>query len=493
MFHSPAKSLVIGFVAGISVLCLWIAVLEFPVRFSSVQTSVSENQTFKDTECDFGENNPLAFDIIVHQAGPNELPSVLSFQTLKTPLHCKYLFLHVVSPGYLDKMEIWIRRQTEWISHFPDDCFFSFVNRNPLPLYNEPTAIGATYKQVVDLVRFRNRYDVQAMLASAYLQGFLLDREGSGPLGPLTASFEAPWIFFTDVDVLQLNKKKSIADVVARVTRGMSIPTAEERLCQEGETFFCSPPKVNSTRPDSVGDIAYVLPLDLICYDSWMYNAGAVLWRPSRLLGFMGQSVLWTLNDTSQSHRFDNSDQARIGLLLRETFDLHPDLIRFLCGAPFNDNFWKPSSNGDEILFLRRFNLDKALRHRLYQTIGVHWFAEARLWPTEPDTVAIVNPRWFDSGACDIVDKMDPRRVDALFMQCGDFNIHFNGCLKDQYYSKTFRQKAAASPTCVDLLPWKTNDENTGPFNAEDWISSSMDVQPGQKLQEPRGRLRYGE
>eukprot|EP01053_Blabericola_migrator_P008047 Blabericola_migrator_1__8046@NODE_412_length_8716_cov_285_566539_g325_i0_p3_GENE_NODE_412_length_8716_cov_285_566539_g325_i0NODE_412_length_8716_cov_285_566539_g325_i0_p3_ORF_typecomplete_len487_score58_16_NODE_412_length_8716_cov_285_566539_g325_i032984758 len=430
-------------------------------------------------------NSSLDFEIIIHQAGKSWVGqhdhSQLQFQAIDAPIVCHNVLLHVCSHRYLNKMPVWIRRQQEWIKHFPEDCFFTFTERSTLPTYQQPVAM---LKEIRKNLPFRSRYDVQSLLAATHLAGFLV-RTGEYR--------DAPWIFFSDLDTLQLSKHKSLDTVLDRLERGLALPSAEERLCAAEPELF-GPCPSHALRARKLDELAYVVPLDTVCYDDWMYNAGTILWRPSRLLGFIGQAILHGYNDTSQHHHFDTSDQGRMGLVLRELFDINPDKVRALCGGrPFVRERWEPSTYGDEILFVRPLHMARALKHPVYGKPTTYWFPDRRLWPNESHSVAVVNPRWFDASSCNYTDRLDLDRVNMLFMKCGDFNVHFNGCGKEQYSSKAFRRLVTETPECVEALPWKTNDANTGPFDPIEWVEDGIEMRFFDPLKEPDGLMQYGD
>eukprot|EP01054_Gregarina_sp_Poly1_P010215 Gregarina_sp_Poly_1__10214@NODE_708_length_6677_cov_81_679879_g535_i0_p3_GENE_NODE_708_length_6677_cov_81_679879_g535_i0NODE_708_length_6677_cov_81_679879_g535_i0_p3_ORF_typecomplete_len484_score41_16Glyco_transf_34/PF05637_12/0_27DUF5010/PF16402_5/0_3_NODE_708_length_6677_cov_81_679879_g535_i02631714 len=436
---------------------------------------------------DIGAVNPLQFEIKVHQGpglGADFENSRIALTDLTKPVYCRNILLHVVSEGYEEQYEIWIRRQKEWMSNFPDDCFFSVQPRVPLIEYNPIRSWNPQVrKHLHTLDAYRVRYDVQAVVASMGLQRFLSRSPGSQDPNDI------PWIYFTDVDTLHMHKEKSIDSLIDRIKAGLLLGrTTETRVCDTSDYFPCREPE----QPlPTIDDIAYVVSLDVFCHNNWMYNAGAILWRPSRLLGMIGQSVLQGLNDTSLTHRFDNSDQARIGLVLRDLFELEPDRVRAVC-APFRPDVWKPASEQNEIMFLRRFSITKALTHPVFKHVALYWFPDGRLWPGERSHVAIVSPRWMDSAACSMLKGFAEDRRNLTFFNCGDMTVHFNGCKKFEYRFKSFREQAGATPECREALPFRTNDDNTGPFDYKEWVKEGITRQPEKILLEPDSRYQYG-
>eukprot|EP01055_Gregarina_sp_Pseudo9_P005985 Gregarina_sp_Pseudo_9__5984@NODE_984_length_2004_cov_21_670738_g922_i0_p1_GENE_NODE_984_length_2004_cov_21_670738_g922_i0NODE_984_length_2004_cov_21_670738_g922_i0_p1_ORF_typecomplete_len512_score162_33_NODE_984_length_2004_cov_21_670738_g922_i04681970 len=430
---------------------------------------------------------PLQLDIKVHQGQGVPVDPVthkIALEDVAVPIECHNVLLHVVTEGYEDKMEIWIRRQKEWVAFQPADCFFSINHRGSLAEYHPVRTWNLPLrKQIIELLPFRSRYDVQAALASMALRGYLRRPLADGD------AVSAPWVYFTDVDTLHLNKDKSIDSLVARLQRGLDLNrTAETRVCGTSDYFAC---EETASLPESVEELAYVVPLDLLCHDDWMFNAGTVLWRPSRLLGMIAQSVLWGFNDTSLVHRFDNSDQGRIGLVLRDLFGLDPDRVRSVC-APFRVSTWEPSVTEDEILFVRQLDLHKAFSHPVFKHIVLNWFPEGRLWQGEPRAVAVVNPRWMDSGACQMLEGFSDERKNLMFLNCGDMTTHFNGCPKKEYFAKSFREAVGTTPECREQLPFQTNDDNSGPFVYEDWVNAGKNMKPKDIFNEPAHRLQYG-
>eukprot|EP01054_Gregarina_sp_Poly1_P010217 Gregarina_sp_Poly_1__10216@NODE_708_length_6677_cov_81_679879_g535_i0_p1_GENE_NODE_708_length_6677_cov_81_679879_g535_i0NODE_708_length_6677_cov_81_679879_g535_i0_p1_ORF_typecomplete_len528_score42_68_NODE_708_length_6677_cov_81_679879_g535_i023283911 len=433
------------------------------------------------------EHENFRFRLNIRRSPERPVRSVLYLSDITQPLVCENIFLHVATANFEDNLQLWIRRQLEWINFTSNDCFFSITPEGVLPKYHAITTRNPyVWYKTLGQSTYRIRYDVQVALSRMGLAGYL---------GRTNSKDGSPWIHFTDIDVMPLDKRKTIGSLVARIEAGLQLgQTTEDRLCGAGagtEYFGCL--DTTNTAKISTDQVAYVIALDNVCQSDWMFNAGSVLWKPSRVLGMMGQSILRLFNDTSSlSHAFDDSDQGRIGLVLRELFGLDPDRVRALC-APFQVEAWYASSEGDEILFLRRFNLSRALTHPTFSSIAAKWFPEGRLWPEEPDAVAIVNPRWMNSAACYVNSGYSPTRRRYQMLNCGDMLAHFNGCSKEEYFDPVFRRLVTSTPSCVENLPFLTNDDGSAPFDPERWVRESKEPKRKNPLfREPTRRMQFG-
>eukprot|EP01053_Blabericola_migrator_P009147 Blabericola_migrator_1__9146@NODE_4899_length_940_cov_48_635739_g3069_i0_p1_GENE_NODE_4899_length_940_cov_48_635739_g3069_i0NODE_4899_length_940_cov_48_635739_g3069_i0_p1_ORF_typecomplete_len211_score43_26_NODE_4899_length_940_cov_48_635739_g3069_i0308892 len=191
-------------------------------------------------------------------------------------------------------------------------------------------------------------------------------------------------------------------------------------------------------------------------------------------------------------HHFDHSDQGLIGLLFREVFDLHPDVTRTYCGFPVKDSRWAPSVESDELVFVRPLNLSKALTHPVYRIAAQTWFPDGRFWPGEPTSIAIVAARWMNSPVCNDLFSYTPQRLKYFAYTCGDMFAHFNGCSKREYYETTFRNRVVNENWCRQLIPFKTNDNNTGLFDYEEWVRAARQSREPHGQPDPSHLNQYG-
>eukprot|EP01053_Blabericola_migrator_P004805 Blabericola_migrator_1__4804@NODE_2521_length_2649_cov_252_916344_g1576_i0_p1_GENE_NODE_2521_length_2649_cov_252_916344_g1576_i0NODE_2521_length_2649_cov_252_916344_g1576_i0_p1_ORF_typecomplete_len500_score45_57Glyco_transf_34/PF05637_12/0_0003_NODE_2521_length_2649_cov_252_916344_g1576_i0791578 len=448
---------------------------------------------------DSPEGRILDFTIHVHKNSSMWTPQKTTFlvKELDEPIVCEHVLFHTVTANLLKKEQIFIRRQIEWISLFPEDCFFTVSLERALVLRDPPSpveSLRAKSKIARSIHAYRIKFDALSMLVSLWRNN-MIQKPDNG---------SAPWLLYIDLDVLPMNKEKSIQALLERIARGLKRDTAEERLCvEEPDEFACPPydPRAKVTdksqdndlsRPKTMDDLGFVIALDTSCFGSWMYNHGVWLVKPSRLAGFISLAVLWSFNDTSFQHHHDPNDQGRQALLFREVFDLHPDISRRFCGYPQKESRWIPSLESDELIFVRHLNLHKALTHPVYRVAAQAWFPDGRFWPGEPTAIAITAARWMNSPACRYNYGYSNKKLRYFGFHCGDMFAHFNGCRKSEYKEPSFRAQAVEEEWCRKVLPFQTDDNGTGPFNYKEWVGAGASVPKGSGGQDPHELYQFG-
>eukprot|EP01057_Protomagalhaensia_wolfi_P001115 Protomagalhaensia_wolfi_Nauph_80__1114@NODE_1652_length_1418_cov_42_319797_g1281_i0_p1_GENE_NODE_1652_length_1418_cov_42_319797_g1281_i0NODE_1652_length_1418_cov_42_319797_g1281_i0_p1_ORF_typecomplete_len427_score39_39_NODE_1652_length_1418_cov_42_319797_g1281_i01061386 len=407
-------------------------------------------------------------ELRIHQP-ENEGWRDVNVSEMTRPLQCHNVLLHAVhSVGREARVdEVLIRRQLEWLP--PGDCYVSHssVGDPRMPHTESPFHDDPRAKEFERDARKRAaRYEALECLTRLSSVG-LLSTPGSDRAEPPTG---VPWILLTDFDVVPLNKERTIRHLIDKLHNGLSLysDTTETRLCSQYNA--CDPNALTSQDIAFVDRIALVLTPDLECGSKGTFSSAAMMTRPSLLLGFLAEAQLLAVHNSRYATL---SDSEILSLVLKDLLSLFGNFLEHLC--KFGDNLaWGPSTpsldesnDGSEILLLRKFDAGAAQNHTVFGNIAKDWFPYGYIPAMQPDTIAVVNPRWMNSCGCRRSHRPEKFR---WFAECGDMLAHFYGCHHYGYQSKHFRRQASASEQCVNLLPFKTNDENTGPFNATTWI-----------------------
>eukprot|EP01057_Protomagalhaensia_wolfi_P002873 Protomagalhaensia_wolfi_Nauph_80__2872@NODE_296_length_2867_cov_28_449788_g221_i0_p1_GENE_NODE_296_length_2867_cov_28_449788_g221_i0NODE_296_length_2867_cov_28_449788_g221_i0_p1_ORF_typecomplete_len479_score68_53Glyco_transf_34/PF05637_12/0_91_NODE_296_length_2867_cov_28_449788_g221_i0581494 len=401
----------------------------------------------------------------------------IAVNDLNKTLHCDNVFLHAAAnPSYERAMsELFVRRQLEWLPS--TDCYIS-VSSLGMPLPHNPNGVLNYTGLTNSHQKYRTRYDAM-MVLTRLVQARVLKTFSKSTFS------KVPWILYTDYDVVPMNKKKTISSLIHRVHLALSSKgdTTETRLCGTEPYDDCHS---NALTPSDIkggaGRVALVVGIDYSCHrnNSWMINSGVILSQPSRTLGLISAATLTAFTDTTLYAPYDGLEQGRLNLALQELFDVPPDSIRRMCSVP-RSNLWTPSvpgmdnqlEEGLEPFLIRRLNLDKALQHPVFHKVVKFWFPEGKLWPSEPDILVIVNDRWLNSPACKPLSHFVPYQRPLQF-ECGDMIAHFNGCKKKEaYLDSEFRNRATSDPRCVNLLPFRTDDDATKPFQLASWLKKT--------------------
>eukprot|EP01056_Protomagalhaensia_sp_Gyna25_P004845 Protomagalhaensia_sp_Gyna_25__4844@NODE_500_length_3262_cov_176_025442_g391_i0_p2_GENE_NODE_500_length_3262_cov_176_025442_g391_i0NODE_500_length_3262_cov_176_025442_g391_i0_p2_ORF_typecomplete_len427_score37_95_NODE_500_length_3262_cov_176_025442_g391_i019003180 len=387
------------------------------------------------------------------------------------PLQCHHVLLHAAhSHGREARVdEVLIRRQLEWLP--PEDCYVSHssVRDIRMPKTGSPFDDVHRAKDFEKESRKRAaRYNALKGLSRLVSLG-LLKIPGFDRVEP---PMSAPWILLTDLEAVPLNKERTIRYFIDKLHTGLSLysNTTETRLC----TLYniCDPNALSPQDIAFVDRIALVLTPDLECDGKGTFSSGAMVARPSLLLGFLAEAQLLAVLNSRYAAL---SDSEILSLVLKDLLSLSGNFLEHLC--KYGDQLaWDPSTpsldeskDGSEILLLRKFDAGSARNHSVFGAIAKEWFPHGYIPAMQPDTIAVVNPRWMNSCGCRPARSSEKFR---WFAQCGDMLAHFYGCRHDGYQSKHFRRLASVTEQCIDLLPFKTNDENTGPFNASAWLGS---------------------
>eukprot|EP01057_Protomagalhaensia_wolfi_P002874 Protomagalhaensia_wolfi_Nauph_80__2873@NODE_296_length_2867_cov_28_449788_g221_i0_p2_GENE_NODE_296_length_2867_cov_28_449788_g221_i0NODE_296_length_2867_cov_28_449788_g221_i0_p2_ORF_typecomplete_len425_score44_88_NODE_296_length_2867_cov_28_449788_g221_i015162790 len=378
---------------------------------------------------------------------------VWKLRSLDQPIDCENAFFHAVPSDQYEVIfpELFKRRQLEWLP--PEDCYISIFPSDPNSYHIDDNAdVHYKYESLVAL---------NQMARSGYLR-------------------PARWLMYSDLAVIPLNQKLTIQRLVSRLDNSLATgnDTTETRLCDMIDPFYCSSRALAPTNITSFDAVALTVPLDIGCNNSTLFNTGVLLGQPSRLLGLIGAAMFTVATPDEIPNKA--KEKQRLKYIFQELFEVPLSQVERFCGAPRID-LWEASTpsiydsnKGTELFMLRRFDLDKALRHPSFHQITQIWFPDGRLWPGEPDTLAIVNNRWMASPACKVANNLETFRK-PLLLRCGDMFAHFEGCHpKAKYKSLPFRQLVTAAPECVKLLPFHTNDDGSKPFDLEFWLNSSI-------------------
>eukprot|EP01055_Gregarina_sp_Pseudo9_P000305 Gregarina_sp_Pseudo_9__304@NODE_1198_length_1785_cov_249_551546_g1124_i0_p1_GENE_NODE_1198_length_1785_cov_249_551546_g1124_i0NODE_1198_length_1785_cov_249_551546_g1124_i0_p1_ORF_typecomplete_len473_score101_02Glyco_transf_34/PF05637_12/0_058_NODE_1198_length_1785_cov_249_551546_g1124_i0461464 len=394
---------------------------------------------------------------------------------------CDHIMIHAASLGYERSNKLFLKRQQEWISHFPNDCFvFVSGDVGKLPTYLEAYEELVSANSWTEMKRRnrgkRVRYDAGVYFTMLAANGLLKRKTGSG----------IPWVLYTDVDVIMTNKSRGIGNLLERLDQGLSLGrTTEDRVCDNPAMFPCVPqqPKRRLTRDD----IVLMIAADNDCHNVWMLNSGSQLWQPGLTHGWLMEADLTLFNDTTLKYSFDHFEQGKLALLMREAFDFDFNRLRALC-APFEADVWMPSVEQNEVLFLRELNYTRAIRHPVLGTVTHKWFPTG-VPEGVPRYVAFVNPRWMNSFACAYNWGFGAARIEAQALHCGDFMGHFNGCGKDEHTWKSFRERLGNTPECQRDLPFLTMDDSDDAFDYTKWVASGVDRKTSYRPGEPKERI----
>eukprot|EP01054_Gregarina_sp_Poly1_P000071 Gregarina_sp_Poly_1__70@NODE_1015_length_5360_cov_819_728887_g708_i0_p1_GENE_NODE_1015_length_5360_cov_819_728887_g708_i0NODE_1015_length_5360_cov_819_728887_g708_i0_p1_ORF_typecomplete_len555_score46_39_NODE_1015_length_5360_cov_819_728887_g708_i017333397 len=292
-----------------------------------------------------------------------------------------------------------------------------------------------------------------------------------------------PLIVSQDTDLIFSSLEAGYSTLNAALEKGLSLnQTLEERAClvPNNDWFECDAsvqPFLNQTElPLRVKDLALVASHEAESYDIWLINAGHLILRPSRLMGFLVHSVLAVYNYTEVQGKYDHTDQGRMSFIMREVFDFDFDRIRALT-VPWPGTLHKESLEVGELSYVRRLNSHRASRHPLIKEIYHFWFSEGDppfpKLETEPNYLAITAPRLLNAPGCRnfyYTQEASGRWVQDMLWHCGDTWIHFNGCPNDAYADNWWRQQFLDIPECQKIIPFSTNDDGSVPFDLPYWI-----------------------
>lgn len=376
---------------------------------------------------------------------------------------CMLYHIHAVTnSSYLDDELIaeFLRHHYEWSKDARDTCFFILHPLSPRDLPrvswtdDESKLISQEKRDVMD--RYRARYDMLLTLLTAIEKNHF--------------SRYFPWITYSDIDIVFTRAFTSPYTLMQRLMNQHYNLTTEATYCGDGNIQPCD----NEFMELATGnkrDVAFVVATDQFPFTQAVLNSGVMLVTVSRVARFVLQATLSIFNITLPTHSFDDLDQGRLSYVLQETFDLNHDYIRSLF-APLNETILKPACSEDQILMIRRFNLNKALNHPLFKNVARAIFPEGKLSEHEDNKIAVVCSKWMNSPACMEPGRLARRQMLTGFT-CGDFAAHFYGCGKDTLFSSTWRQEIAKLE-CRSYLRWDTNSDGT-PF---DWTTFLKEVRP---------------
>eukprot|EP01057_Protomagalhaensia_wolfi_P003266 Protomagalhaensia_wolfi_Nauph_80__3265@NODE_331_length_2772_cov_34_596780_g249_i0_p1_GENE_NODE_331_length_2772_cov_34_596780_g249_i0NODE_331_length_2772_cov_34_596780_g249_i0_p1_ORF_typecomplete_len415_score44_65_NODE_331_length_2772_cov_34_596780_g249_i01841428 len=377
---------------------------------------------------------------------------LLRVNDVAEPLMCDHVFLHAAHLAIYESRvdQIFSRRQLEWLPE--KDCYISYSSARS-------DRLRGTNQTSLEIMTRRQsaRFEALSRLSRLAGRGLLKTEKG-----------HSPWLLYADHDVVPLNQRRTIAHLVQKLQTGVSkyTNTTETRICSAFN--LCEVSALPSRALSSANRIALVLTPDPGCHRNSQLTSGVMLARPSRLLSFVSEAYYLTLR-----HKRSRPEANPPSAFLQELFHFSGGFLRHLC-AYGGEQAWGPSTpsldsfkEGNEILMLRELDIHMALNDRVLGNLAQKWFPEGKIPRDEPNTIAVVHPRWMNSWAC--YHSEMKHHHSPWFVHCGDMFAHFYGCKEDGYYTRFFRELATADSRCNKLLPFKTDDADTKAFDIDEW------------------------
>eukprot|EP01056_Protomagalhaensia_sp_Gyna25_P001494 Protomagalhaensia_sp_Gyna_25__1493@NODE_1764_length_1553_cov_66_875826_g1446_i0_p1_GENE_NODE_1764_length_1553_cov_66_875826_g1446_i0NODE_1764_length_1553_cov_66_875826_g1446_i0_p1_ORF_typecomplete_len417_score17_68_NODE_1764_length_1553_cov_66_875826_g1446_i02711521 len=377
---------------------------------------------------------------------------LLRVNDVAEPLICDHVFLHAAHHAIYESRvdQIFSRRQLEWLPE--KDCHISYSSASNDRLRGtNQTSLGVMARQQ------SARFEAFSRLSSLARHGLLKTEKG-----------HTPWLLYAEHDVVPLNRRRTIAHLVQKLQTGISnyANTTETRICSDYNA--CEVSAYPSRSLSSADKIALVLTPDPECHRNSHLASGVMLGRPSRLLSFISEAYYLILR-----RRRSQSGPSPSSAVLQGLFHFSGEFLRHFC-AYGGDEAWGPSTpsleaseEGNEILMLRELDIHTAVSDRFLGPLAQKWFPEGKIPRDEPNSIAVVHPRWMNSWACYRSGMQNHQS--PWFVHCGDMLAHFYGCQEGGYYSRFFRNLVTADARCNELLPFKRDDSDAITFDVNEW------------------------